>query len=122
MVSNALTPASLRAFRDRALDWANPAFEAEALLLFRRFFATKTAVWTFVKIGTVQELVNNSQQMVFAIVAVLGAALCWPKKRYHLGAAMLLGLSVYRDIILFFPRTANHNFVEAAVFLGLLLF
>jgi hypothetical protein len=117
-----VTAGSIRSFRARAEEWANPAIEADAVLLFRRFFATKTALWTFVKIGTFQELINNTQQMSFAIAAVLGAVLCWPKKRYHLGAAILLGLAFYRDIILFFPRTANHNFVESLVFFGLLVF
>ncbi len=96
-------------------------FDAEAMLMFRRYFIFKTWLWTFL-IGDVSLMFSDAERASSALIVTVGAALGCRRRGYQIGVFILLLFWTYKKIYLFFPRTANHDFLEILMFLSFWLF
>src|SRR5262245_29220013 len=94
----------------------------EALVRFRRFFVLKTWLWTFLTIGDVRLMLVDLEKGLYALIVTTGTALAWRRRGYWPGVLILLIFWSYKNVYLFYPRTANHNWLEILILATFVLF
>jgi hypothetical protein len=91
-------------------------YDRQALLLFRRFFVVKTFIWTAIVVDKPIRLVTDASAAITLLIAAVATVLAWSRDRYRVGTGLLLALMVYKNVLIYFPMTAVHHFLEILVF------